>query len=242
MTLMTMNVDLIDALTMVPGIVVFHGFAWSSDDFVYKVSALAWVWVCACSMVYHLNWCDRKLLRYDLRAQWVAQAVMTLSSPQPSWPIVVGGLVPTHRMGRVVLNGLGAYHFLWHTVSGQAWLTLSYFLYFGQFLFDKPWMHSVFHLCLHCAGACAALKPTYKYHVPISGKWAYVVEFIGLAVLIPKRGAWKAIRNLANLWDRRQSGKTLAFFYSKKPGGTLGPAPTPTTTVAAATCSEAASA
>jgi len=237
-----MNVDLVDAMTMVPGIVGVHWFAWSSDDFVYKVSVLSWVWVCACSMTYHLNWCDRKLLRYDLRAQWVAQIFMTLSTPQQSWPILLGGLAPTRRAARGVLNGLGAFYFLCHTKVGQVWLLISYFFYIGQFVLNRPWMHSAFHLCMHCAGGCAALNPTYKYHVPISGKWAYVVELIGLAILLPKRGAWKAIRNLANLWDRRQSGKTLAFFYSKKPDEISRPAPTPTTTEPAATCNEAASA
>lgn len=239
---MTMDCDLVDALTMVPGIVMAHGFAWSSDDFVYKVALLSWVWVCACSMVYHLNWCERKLRRYDLRAQWVAQVFMTLGTPQSSWPVVVGGLIPTRRMGRVVLNGIGAVYFLWHSMAGQAWLLSSYFFYFGQFLFDKPWMHSAFHMCLHCAGGCAALKPTYKYHVPISGKWAYVVEFVGLMILLPKRGAWKAIRNLANLWDRRQNGKNQALSDSKKPDEISVPAPIPTTTAAAAICSEEASA
>lgn len=239
---MTMNVDLVDALTMVPGIVMAHGFAWSSDDFMYKTSVLAWAWVCACSMVYHLNWCDRKMLKYDLRAQWVAQAVMSLCSPQSTWPIVLGGFAPVGPKGRIFLNGLGAYHFLWHTKWGGVWLTAAYMCYILQHITRRPWMHSAFHLCLHCAGGCAAIRPTYKYHVPISGKWAYVVEFVGLMILLPKRGAWKAIRNLANLWDRRQNDKNQALSDSKKPGEISGPAPTPTTTEVAATCSGAASA
>jgi len=239
---MTMNTDLIDALTMVPGIVMAHGFAWSSDDFMFKTSVLAWVWVCVCSMVYHLNWCDGELLKYDLRAQWVAQAVMSLCSPQSTWPIVLGGFAPVGIKGRIFLNGLGAYHFLRHTRWGGVWLAVSYMFYISQYVTRKPWMHSVFHLSLHCGGACGALQPLVKFPVPISGKWAYVVEFVGLMMLLPKRGAWKAIRNLANLWDRRQSGKTLAFFYSKKPDAISGPAPTPTTTVAAVTCNEEASA
>lgn len=203
-----MNADLVDALTMVPGIVMVHGFAWSSDDFMYKTSVLSWAWVCACSMVYHLNWCDRKLLKYDLRAQWVTQAVMTLSSPQSTWPIVLGGFAPVGVKGRVLMNGLGAYNFLRHTKWGAVWLTVSYMFYISQYVTRKPWMHSAFHLCLHGGVACAALEPTYKYHVPISGKWAYVVEFVGLAVLLPKRGAWKAMRNL---WNRRQTNKSSSF-------------------------------
>lgn len=159
-------------------------------------------------MVYHLNWCDRKLLKYDLRAQWVTQAVMTLSSPCQTWPIVLGGFAPVGVKGRVVLNGLGAYYFLWHTLAGPALLTLAYFFYIGQFVFNKSWMHSAFHLALHCGGACGAINPVKKYHVPIPGKWAYLVEFVGLAVLLPKRGAWKAMRNL---WDRRQTNKSSSF-------------------------------
>jgi hypothetical protein len=188
---MNMNVDMVDGLTMVPGIVVFHWFAWRSDDFVFKVSALSWVWVCACSMNYHFSGCDRKMLRYDLRAQWVAQAFMTMSSPRPSWPIIIGGILPVRRTGRVTLNGLGAYYFLWHTFAGPALLTLAYFFYIGQFVFNKPWMHSAFHLILHCGGACGAINPVKKYHVPIPGKWAYLVEVVGLVLLLPIKQIFK---------------------------------------------------
>lgn len=237
-----MNGDLVDALTMVPGILMVHWFAWWSDDFMFKTSALAWVWVCVCSMNYHLHGCDKKMLRSDLRAQWVAQAVMSLCSPQSTWPIVLGGLAPVGKWGRIALNGLGAYHFLWHTKWGGFWLALGYVFYLAQYLIKKPWMHSIFHMCLHCAGACGILDHVVKYPLPIPGVLAYAVEILGILFLLPTEVVVKAIRSLARLLGPPQSGKTRALSDSKKRDGTAGPAPTPTTTAPEATSNVATSA
>ena len=177
--------DEIDALSMTPGIAMVHWFAWNSDEFIYKISVLSWVWVCACSINYHLSGCSREMLRYDLRAQWVAQVFILLSTPQSAWPVLVCGLLPVRRKGRLLLNGLGAYWFLWHTGMGKILLTISYSFYIGQFMTGHRWMHSVFHLFLHAAGACAAVKPRRKFMVPLPGWTAYIVEVAGLFLLLP---------------------------------------------------------
>lgn len=233
--------DAVDALTMVPGIVGAHWFAWRSDDFVYKVSVLSWVWTCACSMIYHFNGSPRELRRSDLTSQWVSQAFMTLSTPQPSWPILIGGFAPVRRTGRAVLNGLGGYYFMWHYRKALTWLTSSYLLYVGQYVLKQPWMHGAFHLCLHAAGACVASDPVTKWRVPIPGALAYVVEVVGLVALLPRRTLSTAIRSLASLLGRRQSDKSRALSGSEKPGETCGPAPSPTTTAGAGSGSEATS-
>lgn len=177
---MAMNADQVDALSMIPGVVGVHWLAWQSDDFIFKISVLSWVWCCVCSMKYHWNGCQPAHLEADLRSQWVSQVFMILSTPRPSWPVAVAGVLPVNTSTRKVLNGLGGLYFASHSWAATAWMALAYVFYLGQFPLKKPWMHSAFHLCLHASGATVARDPVKKYHVPISGKWAYVVEALGL--------------------------------------------------------------
>lgn len=202
-----MESDRVDALTMVPGIMGAHWLAWTSDDFIFKISVLSWVWCCACSMVYHWNRCDPTLLHADLRSQWVSHAFLVLSTRRPSWPIVVAGVLPVNTRARQVLNGLSGLWFASHMWASTVWVLLAYSLYLGQFPLKNPWMHSAFHMCLHASGAAVARDYVTKYHVPISGKWAYVVEAVGLLILLPPRVVWRATHNLATLLGRHQSGK-----------------------------------
>jgi hypothetical protein len=176
----------LDALTMVPGIVWVHWVAWFSNDFIFKISALSWVWCCICSMLYHASHCDKNFLKYDLRSQWISQAFMTLSTPQSSLPLVIGGLAPVGKKGRIILNGIGGLYFVWHHRRARMFMALSYMLYFGQFFTKLPFMHSAFHLCLNYAGGIVVFEPVKKYHVPIDPRWAYVVELVGIIFLIPK--------------------------------------------------------
>jgi hypothetical protein len=105
---------------------------------------------------------------------------MIMSTPRPSWPVVVAGVLPVNIRTRQVLNGLGGLYFASPSWAATAWMALAYVFYVGQFPLKKPWMHSAFHLCLHTSGAVLALGAVKKFHVPISGKWAYVVEALGL--------------------------------------------------------------
>jgi hypothetical protein len=181
-----MNWDQVDALTMVPGIVGTWALAWLSDDFVYRVSVLSWGWCCLCSMVYHLHNCDPKFLRCDLRAQWVSQIFMIIESPQYSWPVILGGLAPVGYKGRVLLNGLGAFYFVWHSTLAKTFLLMSYVAYFIQFPLKITWAHSIFHMLLHCSGGTVALRPFKKYSLPwIHPDWAWVVFVVGALILIP---------------------------------------------------------
>jgi hypothetical protein len=181
-----MDVDILDALSMLPGLVGSHYLAYMSDDFVYRIAVLSWGWTCLCSMVYHLSNCDPKLLKYDLRSQWVSQVFMVLETPQYSWPIVIGGLMPVGDKGRAFLNGLGGFYFLSHSRVSMIFLTLSYIAYFLQFKTKIRWAHSVFHILLHCAGG--SLIPYKKYTLPIDPVWAWGVFWVGAWILLPN---WK---------------------------------------------------
>jgi hypothetical protein len=180
-----MNWDVVDALTMAPGIIGTGVLAYFSDDFVYRVAVLSWGWTCVCSMIYHLHNCDPKLLKYDLRAQWVSQVFMILETPQYSWPILIGGLVPVGNKGRIFLNGAGAFYFLSHSMTSMLILIAAYAAYMAQFLFKVKWSHSLFHLLVHCAGGLAALSPVKKYSCTIHPDWAWGVFAAGSIILLP---------------------------------------------------------
>jgi hypothetical protein len=180
-----MDWDVVDALTMLPGLVGAHIFAWQSDDFVYRVAVLSWGWCCLCSMLYHLKRCDPEYLKYDMRAQWVSQVFMILGTPQSSWPIIVGGLLTDNYWLRVVLNGMGAFYFLWHLPVARYILLLSYAAYALQFPTGMKWLHSVFHLLLHVAGGMAALNPVKKYTIGLHPVWAWPVFWVGARLLLP---------------------------------------------------------
>ena len=182
-----MDQDIIDGLTMMPGLLGVYWLAWSSDDFVYRIAVLAWGWTCICSMFYHFNKCNPHFLKYDQRAQWVSQAVMTLETPQSSWPIVVGGLVPVGWKGRTVINGVGALWFARHQPVAIVLLLLSYAAYLIQFPTGLAWMHSVFHMLLHAAGGVVAINPVKKYTLPIHAGWAWLVWLLGAWLLAPPK-------------------------------------------------------
>lgn len=183
-----MDQDVIDGLTMVPGLVGSMWLAWTSNDFVYKIAVLAWGWVCVCSMVYHFSRCNPDLLKYDQRAQWVAQVFMILETPQSSWPIVVGGLLPVDWKTRMVLNDLGALYFAWHKPLAVVTLILSYVAYLAQYATGHAWTHSVFHILLHLAGLQVALDPYKKWHLSwIPPSFAWVVFGVGTWALLPPR-------------------------------------------------------
>lgn len=180
-----MDQDYIDGLTMIPGLLGAYWLAWSSDDFVYRVAVLAWGWVCLCSMAYHFNKCAPHLLRYDQRAQWVSQIFMILETPQSSWPIVVGGMMPVGWKGRTLINAAGALWFARHQPVSVVLLLLSYAAYLLQFPLKLAWLHSVFHILLHAAGGIVAMYPVKKYTVPIHADWAWLVFAAGAALLMP---------------------------------------------------------
>lgn len=180
-----MDWDLIDGLTMVPGIIGTHYLAWQSDDFVYRVAVLSWSWCCWCSMQYHLSFCNPKLLRYDLRAQWVSCACMLLVTPQYSWPVIVGGLIPLENNGRMFVNSISAYYFAWSSTTAMAFLTLAYISYFAQFPLRVKWLHSVFHALAHCAVFTMIQSPVQKYTLDIHPAWAWPVCWFGALFLLP---------------------------------------------------------
>ena len=171
-------------------------------------------------MVYHWNRCDPALLHADLRSQWVSQVFMVMATPRPSWPVAVAGVLPVNIPTRRVLNAVGGLYFASHSWTATARMTLAYVFYLGQFPLKKQWLHSAFHLCLHASGAAIARDYVAKYNVPISGKWAYVVEAVGLLILLPPRVVWKATHSLASLLGRRQSGNRKDPSGSAKPDGT----------------------
>jgi hypothetical protein len=98
-------------------------------------------------------------------------------------PTVMAGVLPVNIHTRQVLNGLGGLYFASPSWAATAWMALAYVFYLGQFPLKKPWMHSAFHMCLHTSGAVLARGAVKKFHVPISGKWAYVVEALGLVII-----------------------------------------------------------
>jgi hypothetical protein len=181
--------DVIDALSMVPGIVMTHVLAWRSDDFVYRVSALSWGWCCVCSMVYHLSHCNQEYLKYDMRGQWISQVFMILVTPQSSWPVIVGGLISDDYRVRVVLNATGAFYFVWHLYIARFVLLASYIVYVTQYALGLrvKWLHSVFHILLHIAGGLVGLYPVKKYTLNVHPDWAWPVFWIGALFLIPVR-------------------------------------------------------
>jgi len=191
-----MDWDVIDGLTMIPGLVGAHLLAWSSDDFVYRIAVLAWGWTCLCSMAYHFNKCDPKLLYYDHRAQWVSQVFMILETPQSSWPVVIGGLAPVGFKGRCLLNGIGALYFARHEPLAVCFLLTSYMAYILQFPTKKKWLHSVFHCFLHMAGWVVAVRPVKKFTINIDPDWAWPVWILGAWALAPHRGAWGPTKTL----------------------------------------------
>jgi hypothetical protein len=178
--------DVIDALTMIPGIVGSHYLAWSSNDFVYRISVLSWGWCCLCSMAYHLSNCEPRLLKYDLRAQWVSQVFLVLETPQYSWPIILGGMIPVGNNGRMFLNFLGGYYCLWHSTLAMIFLTFSYIAYFSQFINDMKFFHSIFHVLVHCAGYVASQASVKKYSIDVHPDWAWGVFWVGAWVLFPR--------------------------------------------------------
>jgi hypothetical protein len=180
-----MDWDVVDGTTMIPGLLGSYWLAWSSDDFVYRIAVLAWGWVCICSMVYHFNKCDPRLLKYDQRAQWVAQVFMILETPQSSWPILLCGLTPVGWKGRTVLNGVGALWFARHQPVSIVLLLLSYVAYILQFPTGVKWAHSAFHLLLHASGLVVALNPVKKFILPIHADWAWLVWLLGAWLLMP---------------------------------------------------------
>jgi hypothetical protein len=138
-------------------------------------------------MCYHFSGDDPKLLKYDLRSQWVSQAVLTLETPQSSWPIVVGGLLPVGDNTRMVLNGIGAFHFSAHKPLAQLFFGLAFASYFLQFPTKKKWLHSVFHMLLHAAGIVVAIDPVKKYTSPVAAFWAWPVWLLGAWALAPPK-------------------------------------------------------
>ena len=186
-----MDWDTLDAVSMVPGIIGGHLMAWRSDDFVYRVAVLSWGWCCLCSMVYHLKRCDQEYFKYDLRAQWVSQVFMVLVTPQSSWPIILGGVLTDNYWARVVLNGLGGLYFLWHLPVARAILAVSYVAYVGQYVTGQKWLHSVFHMLMHTAGAFVALNPVKKYTIGLNPVWAWPVFWTGARLLLPVKKMFK---------------------------------------------------
>jgi hypothetical protein len=207
-----MDWDLMDALTMIPGIVGTHYLAWTSDDFVYRIAVLSWGWCCACSMAYHLSNCDLKLRYYDLRAQWVSQVFMILETPQYSWPIILGGLAPVDWRGRMILNALGALYFVHHIRLATILLTLAYVAYIAQFPTKKKWFHSVFHLLLHWTGAVVALSPIKKYTLTwVHPDMAWLVFIIGTILLLPD----SAVADSLQTWANNLVYTHSSWFYSR---------------------------
>lgn len=182
-----MDVDTLDALTMIPGIMGGHYLASLSDDFVYRIAVLSWGWICICSMIYHLSKCDPKLLRRDMRVQWVSQAVIILETPRVSWPVVLGGLLPVSPTTRMALNGIGGIYASWHSTSSTVLLVISYLAYIAQFPTKKKWLHSVFHVFLQLSAGALALSPVKKYSLPIHPDWAWVVFWTGAFILSPRK-------------------------------------------------------
>jgi len=188
-----MDWDVLDAMTMLPGIIGTHLLAWRSDDFVYRVAVLSWGWCCMCSMLYHLKRCDKEYLKYDTRAQWVSQAFMILETPQSSWPVVIGGLLTDRYWPRVILNGIGAFYFLWHAPVSKVFLLFAYLAYFAQHITGLKCFHSVFHILLHCAGFGIALNPVKKYTIGLNPVWAWPVFWIGARLLLPVKKIFENI-------------------------------------------------
>lgn len=182
-----MDWDVVDGLSMVPGLLGAYWLAWTSNDFVYRIAVLAWGWTCICSMAYHFNKCHPRLLKYDQQAQWVSQVVMCLGTPQSSWPIVVGGMIPAGWKLRTVINAFGALWFARHKPVAVVLLLMSYVAYLVQFPLKIPWTHSVFHMFLHAAGLVVALDPYKKYTVPIHPDWAWLFFAVGAALLFPPK-------------------------------------------------------
>lgn len=182
-----MDWDIVDGLTMVPGLVGVYWLAWSSNDFVYRISVLSWGWTCVCSMAYHFNKCDLRLRKYDQRAQWVSQVFMILETPQSSWPIVLGGMLPVDWKTRTVINGLGMLWFARHKPVAVVLYLLSFVAYLIQFPMKIQWSHSVFHVLIHVAGLVVALDPFKKYTVPIHPDWAWLFFAAGAAFLLPPK-------------------------------------------------------
>ena len=191
-----MDWDVVDGVSMIPGFFWTNYLAWQSDDFMYRIAVLAWGWCCMCSMCYHFSGNDPKLLKYDLRSQWVSQAVLTLETPQSSWPIVAGGLLPVGENARMVLNGIGAFHFAAHKPLAQLFFAMAFASYFLQFPTKKKWLHSVFHMFLHAAGIVVAVDPVKKYTSPVTAFWAWPVWLLGAWALAPHRGAWGPTKTL----------------------------------------------
>jgi hypothetical protein len=142
-------------------------------------------------MLYHLKRCDPEYLKYDMRAQWVSQVFMILGTPQSSWPILLGGLLPVNYNLRVVLNGLGAFYFLSHIRAAQYILLLGYAAYVAQFPTGMKWFHSVFHLLVQVAGGMAALNPVKKYNIGLHPVWAWPVFWVGARLLLPVKKIFK---------------------------------------------------
>ena len=182
-----MDWNVVDGLTMIPGLIWTNYLAFQSDDFMYRIEVLAWGWCCVCAMFYHFSANDRTLLKYDLRSQWVSQATLTLGTPQSSWPIVVGGLLPVGENTRMVLNGVGAFHFSMHKPLAQLFFVFAFASYFLQFPTKKKWLHAVFHGWLHAAGWVVAIDPVKKYTVPIPAFWAWPVWLLGAWLLAPPK-------------------------------------------------------
>jgi hypothetical protein len=189
----------VDGISMIPGFFWTNYLAWQSDDFMYRIAVLAWGWCCMCSMCYHFSGDDPKLLKYDLRSQWVSQAVITLETPQSSWPIVVGALLPVGENTRMVLNGIGAFYFSAHKPLAQLFFAMAFASYYLQFPTKKKWLHSVFHMLLHAAGIVVAVDPVKKYTSPVAAFWAWPVWLLGAWALAPPRGATSLIL-LKGVW------------------------------------------
>ena len=190
-----MNWDQLDALTMVPGLGVGI-LAWMSNDFLYRIAALSWIWCCICSIVYHLNNCDPKFLSYDLRAQWVSTTFMSLATPQYPQLVFLAGIIPFGTPVRRVLNCLSGFYFVSHSLRASIWIAAAFGFYVLQFPTKIKWMHSAFHMCLHAAGLHVALDPRPRYSVNVHPGWAWVVFGIGTLILIPNSIVYGSVDSL----------------------------------------------
>jgi hypothetical protein len=212
-----MNWDQVDALTMVPGIIGVHWLAARSDDFLFRIAALSWTWCCMCSMIYHLHNCDPKLLRYDLRSQWVSITVMSLVTHRHTQLIALLGIIPFRTEVRQVLNCLSAFYFASHSWMGLMWMAMAFGFYALQFPTKIRWMHSAFHICLHLSGLQVALDPRPRWAVAINPGWAYVIQFLGALILIPNSVVYECVDSFqtwaSNLFYIRNSWTDLPARY-----------------------------
>jgi hypothetical protein len=159
-----------------------HWLAWSSDDFMYRISVLSWGWCCICSIRYHWSGCDQRKLQADLTSQLISQIFMSQQTRANAWPIIIGAILPVGFKMRMAMNCIGALYIFWDGYLCRFMLLASYACYFAQYIFGLKWFHSIFHLLLNFALGLAALSPAPKYTLPVNPVWAWPV-FWGPVIL-----------------------------------------------------------